>query len=464
MTDQGSGGGKRLHLHPILIVVSMLLLAAALTHILPAGKYERHGKQIVAGSYHEVSKENGLAAIVTAIPPSEADMPARAAGVVGLLKSIPAGMTQAASLIFMIMFVGGMFGILRTTGVIDAGVDRLLQLTAGNVYLLGCGLLLVLSCGSTFLGFSSEYIAIIPIVMDLARRLGLPNIFAVAVVATADFIGYNASVTNPIALAVAQPLAGVPLYSGIAPRLAIFTLMIVVAMAYLAFYLRRFPRIAHIPDPRRLSLRQVAILLTLVVGAAGLVLGTGLWSWHTPELGTAFLALSIALAAIAGLAPAIAADAFLEGMKGMLLPTFLIGLAGGIGIMLQTSQVLDTVVEGISTILAGHSPALVASSLMFAEMVFGILMPSVSAKAAVSMPIMAPIAQFSGVSGQVSVTALVLGSGVVNMITPTNPLLLAFLAAAKVDYAEWARFILPLFLACCGIGFAALYLLGALGF
>jgi len=461
--DSDSPDARRFHLHPTLIVLTMLLIAAGLTHVIPAGKFDRNGKQIVAGSYHSVPKVNGLPALVSVSAPAETDTPAHAAGVVAVLKAIPAGMVQASTLIFMIMFVGGTFGILRTTGVIDAGVDRLLQLTSGNVYLLGCGLLIILACGSTFLGFSSEYVAIIPVVLELARRLGLPNLFAVAVIATADFIGYNASVTNPIALGVAQPLAGVGVFSGLFPRLAIFFVMLAVAIAYLAYFLSRFPRSEHVPVATRLTRRQVCVLIALVLGGAGLVAGTAIWSWHTAELASAFIGLGIVLASVAGLSPAAAADAFLEGMKGMLLPTFLIGLAGGIGIMLQSTQVLDSVVQGISTLIAARTPGLVAGGLMFAEMVFGVLMPSVSAKAAVSMPIMAPIAHLSGVSGQISVTALLLGSGVTNMITPTNPLLLAFLAAAKVDYTDWFRFIFPLFIACCVIGFGALYIMASLG-
>jgi len=464
MIEKAKSAKRRsLQLHPTLIVLAMLLIAAGLTHLIPAGKFGRHDKQIVAGSYHAMPKVNGLAAVLSTSAPSETDSPARAAGVVAILKAIPAGMTLSSNLIFMVMFVGGTFGILRATGVIDAGVDRLLQLTSGNVYLLGCGLLLILSCGSTFLGFSSEYVAIIPVVLELARRLGLPNIFAVAVVATADFIGYNASVTNPIALGVAQPLAGVSVFSGLLPRLAIFLIMLALALAYLAFFLRRLPKVAHIPAPMRLTLRQVCVLGTVVIGGAGLVAGTAIWSWHTPELASAFIGLGILLALAGGLSPTAAADAFLEGMKGMLLPTFLIGLAGGIGILLQSSQVLDSVVQGIASLIAAHTPGLVAAGLMFAEMIFGILIPSISAKAAVSMPIMAPIAHLSGVSGQISVTALLLGSGVTNMITPTNPLLLAFLAAAKVDFIEWLRFIAPLFILCCGVGFAAVYLMATLG-
>ncbi len=456
-------GRRRVELNPVLIVFGLLVAAMLLTHIVPAGRFDRNGTQVVAGSYRPVPKVNGLPALISTSIPSPTDTPAKAAGVLALFKAIPAGMSLANNLIFMVMFVGGTFGILRATGVIDAGVDRLLHLTSGNRYLLAGGLLIVLASGSTFLGFSSEYVALIPLVLELGRRLNLPNLFAPAIVATADFIGYNASVTNPIALGVAQPLAGVPMFSGLVPRLLVFGVMLGLSVIYLMIYLRRQPKVEHVPEATRLGTRQLGVLLALVLGGAVLVIGTGRWSWHTPELAAAFIALGILFAAVAGLRPSAAAEAFLDGMRTMLLPCLLIGVAGGIGIMLQASQVLDSIVQAIAISIDGRSSGMVAMGLMIAEMGFGVIIPSVSAKAAVSLPILTPIAHLSGVSGQVTVSAVLLGSGITNMVTPTNPLLLAFLAAARVDYRDWLRFIAPLAAACFITGLAAIYLMTVTG-
>ena len=463
-TAVGPSGSKRGgHLHPVLIMLAMLLFIIALTHLIPAGKFQRQERQLVPGTYHSLPKVNGLPALLSPTPPAETDSPARAAGVVALFTAIPAGMTRSAGLIFMVTFVGGMFGVMRATGAIDAGVDRLLHVASGNVYLLTAGLMLLLACGSTFLGFSSEYLVIIPLVLGLGQRLRLPNLFAPAVVALADFVGYAASVTNPIALAVAQPLAGVPVFSGFLPRLGIFTVLFGLGLGHVLLYLRRLPKVEHIPEATRLSARQVCVLISLVLCGMALVAGTSVWSWGSPELAAAFIAISLVLAWVGGLRPGTAADAFLEGMKGMVLAGLLIGLASATAIILQSSQVLDSIVQGIASLIEGQAHGVVAASLMTAEMMFGVLMPSVSSKAAVSMPILAPIAHLSGISGQIAVTALLLGSGVTNMVTPTNALLLAFLAASKVDYLQWVRFIVPLFVVFCIVSFVALYLMTAVG-
>lgn len=159
--------------------------------------------------------------------------------------------------------------------------------------------------------------------------------------------------------------------------------------------------------------------------------------------------------------PAAAADAFVGGMKSMVLAITMIGLGGAVGVILQSSQVQDSVIHSLGGLIEGQPHSVVTAGLMITEMLFGILIHSVSAKAAISMPIMAPIAHLAGVSGQLAVTALLLGSGLINMISPTNGLLLAFLATAKVDYTEWIRFMGPLFVLLCVVGFSALYIMTA---
>jgi uncharacterized ion transporter superfamily protein YfcC len=145
----------------------------------------------------------------------------------------------------------------------------------------------------------------------------------------------------------------------------------------------------------------------------------------------------------------------------MMLPSLLIGLSSAIGILLRTSQVLDSIVHGITMVIPAGSPGIVAVGLMCAEMIFGVLLTSVTAKAAISIPIIMPVAHIYGVDGEVVVMGLLLGSGMTNMITPTNPLLLAFLAASKTTYVEWLRFMLPLFAILCPFSFLVMYIIAS---
>ncbi|HWU80907.1 MAG TPA: SLC13 family permease, partial [Caulobacter sp.] len=286
-----------MRLHPTLVMVWVLLLAALLTHLIPAGQFQRHGKLVVPASYHRVEKVSGPKALFAPTPPSAKEAPARAASLVSLVTVIPAGLAKTAPLIFMVMFVGGMFAVMRATGAIDAGIDRLLHATSGNLYVLTPILMLVVALGSTFLGFISEYLVIIPIVSVIAQRMGLPNLFAMAVVGVAAKIGYAASVTNPVALGVAQPLAGLPVFSGMGPRLAIFALFLAIGIGFVLLYTRKVaPKNAaetaeHLPATR-LTPRQTGVLVTLLAGCVALVVGAQLWDWRNPELAAFYVALS----------------------------------------------------------------------------------------------------------------------------------------------------------------------------
>lgn len=445
--DHGRPAGFRLH--PVLVMIAVIVFAALLTHLVDAGKFKREGKLVVPGTYHVVAKINGPPALFAPTAPDAKEKPARAASVVSLFTAIPAGMSKSAALIFMVMFIGGMFGVMRATGAVDAGVNRLLHLTSSNLYVLTPILMIVLALGSTFLGFISEYLVIIPIVAVIGQRLGMPNLFAMAVVGVAAKIGYAASVTNPVALAVAQPLAGVPVFSGMGPRFAIFALFLALGIAFVLAYVRRAER--HPPaeteiDTARLTLRQTGVLLALLGGSVALIIGTRQWDWGNPELAAVYIAMSVVIAAVGGLSASATADAFVDGMKSMTLAGLLVGLAAAVEIILRDSQVLDTIINAATRAAQGHSPPIVANALMGIEMALDVVIPSVSGKATLSIPILAPIAQASGIGGEPLVIAFLLGSGLMNMLTPTSGMLLAYLATSRVGYLEWVRFIAPLWL------------------
>jgi uncharacterized ion transporter superfamily protein YfcC len=105
----------------------------------------------------------------------------------------------------------------------------------------------------------------------------------------------------------------------------------------------------------------------------------------------------------------------------------------------------------------------VAVAMMGVQMVIDVFIPSTSGKAAITMPILGPIAHIAGVSGQVTVQAFLFGNGLMNTLTPTSGMLLAYLAAGKVSYGAWIRFVLPLALMLLGLCAVALLIAVATG-
>ena len=122
----------------------------------------------------------------------------------------------------------------------------------------------------------------------------------------------------------------------------------------------------------------------------------------------------------------------------------LIGVAAAVAVILESAQVLDSIVYGLTNVI-GESHTVVAAAGIFAsQLLLDFLIPSTSGQAAVSMPIIGPIGQVTGVSAQTTELAFLFGNGITNMLTPTSGTLLAYLATANVGWPQWARFIVPL--------------------
>lgn len=184
--------------------------------------------------------------------------------------------------------------------------------------------------------------------------------------------------------------------------------------------------------------------MVLLAAIGVMVTGVQKLDWGNPELASMFVALALVLAVVGGVESRPAAQAFLRGMQSMLLAAVLVGLAAAVEIVLRDSLVLDSIIAGLSSTVAGKPPAIVGQLMMGIQLVIDVLIPSTSGKAAITMPILGPIGQLAGVNGQVTVQAFLFGNGLMNTVTPTSGMLLAYLAAGKVSYGDWLKFVAPL--------------------
>jgi uncharacterized ion transporter superfamily protein YfcC len=297
------------------------------------------------------------------------------------------------------------------------------------------------------------------VVVLLANRLGLDNLVGLAIVTIAAKIGYMTSVTNPLPLLIAQPIVGVPVFSGAGFRLVTFVLYLGVGILFLLWHVRRNGYrpdggVAHDPSP--LEGRHQVIIWVLAGAILVLLYGAQKLDWGNPELGAFYIVLGVLIAVIGRLPSRQTAVAFLDGMKGMVLAAVLVGLARAVEVVLRDGMIMDTIIHTLSRTVHGSHPAVVAQMMVGIQMLLDVLIPSTSGQAAVTMPILGPIAQLAGVSGQVSVSAFIFGNGLTNTITPTSGMLLAYLATANVPYGQWVRFVIPL------VGILALMSLAAI--
>jgi uncharacterized ion transporter superfamily protein YfcC len=190
-------------------------------------------------------------------------------------------------------------------------------------------------------------------------------------------------------------------------------------------------------------------IIYLIVGVMG-------YGWYVMEIATLFMAMGIA----SGLAMSHSADRiarlFLEGVKDILGAAVIVGLAGGIIVILEDGGVIDTILYGLSKSMSNFGNIASIGAMYVIQTVINVVIPSGSAKAAITMPIMAPFSDLIGISRQATVMAFQFGDGFTNMITPTSGVLLGALGVARVPYEKWVKWMFPFITILIILGFLLL--------
>ncbi|MGM9774802.1 MAG: YfcC family protein [Candidatus Egerieousia sp.] len=187
-----------------------------------------------------------------------------------------------------------------------------------------------------------------------------------------------------------------------------------------------------------------------------LVIGATCFGWYIPEISALFLSLGILGGISSGDGANKIATEFISGAKDIFSAALVVGLASGIVIILQDGKIINTLLH--STESALHEAGRLSSlSIMYGIQTFiNLFIPSATAKAAVTMPIMAPFSDIIGLSRQATVLAFQFGDGFTNMITPTSGVLMAVLGIARIPFAKWVKWVWKLILALIAIGFLLL--------
>ena len=220
--------------HPIVMMILIIAAAVVMSWLIPSGQFDRapNGHVLRRQPTSEIPKQLLAAGAVLAAPQHPCGgVPRRDIELIAT--SIPAGHDPGRRADLHDHVPGRHVRRLRASGALDAGMVRLVAATGGNVYLLAPVLMIALSAGSTFLGLISEYLVLIPMMLVLAEKLRLGPLFAVALVAIPAKIGYLASVTNPLPLVIAQPIVGVPVFSGAGFRLVLWVVFLGLGIVYL---------------------------------------------------------------------------------------------------------------------------------------------------------------------------------------------------------------------------------------
>lgn len=184
----------------------------------------------------------------------------------------------------------------------------------------------------------------------------------------------------------------------------------------------------------------------LVVGVLG-------YQWYTMEISALFLAMGLCAGFAAGNGLDRVTGLFLEGVKDIVVPAMIIGLASGIIFILQEGKVIDTILHGVASAMSEMGEVASVGVMYAFQTALNLVMPSGSAKAALTMPIMGQFADLIHISRQTTVLAFQFGDGFTNMLTPTSGILLGVLGVAKIPYTVWFKWVYKFILFLIVLGF-----------
>ncbi len=187
----------------------------------------------------------------------------------------------------------------------------------------------------------------------------------------------------------------------------------------------------------------------LIVG----VMGHG---WYVKEIGSLFFVMGLMAGMAAGNTPNEITKLLLEGMRDILSAAVVVGLAGGTIVILQDGKIIDTIMYSLSGAMSEVGKAGSVAIMYLIQTGLNIIIPSGSAKAALTMPIMAPFADLIHISRQAMVMAFQFGDGFTNMITPTSGVLIGCLGVAKIPYEKWFLWVWKFILLLIVLGFVLL--------
>lgn len=440
--------------HNYVVIFSIIILAAVLTWLIPAGSYDREVNEagrtvVVDGSFHYTE--------ATPVGPFK------------LFESMAQGFNEVADIIFFIIFAYAWINILLLNGTFNAMVGGIMRSLGDKVEFLIPVLMICFGILGSTMGMSEETYGLIPVFVGIAVALGYDAIVGGAMVYVGVATGFASATLNPFTIGVAMGIAGVEYPYGLIFRIIILVVFEAVAI----FYVWRYARKVH-ADPTKSLLygtkldlkitasreelekahmngRQKLCCLAFLVTVFFIVYGTTMWGWHINELSALFIVSMLVTAIIGGgMGPNDIANSFVQAARDMMFGALVVGLSRGIVVVLTNGGVIDTIIYGLSLPLAKMSHALGALSkyvcavgMLLVQNIINCFIGSGSGQASAVMPIMAPLSDLIGISRQTAVLAFQFGDGYSNMFWPNGIFLVSGLM--NIPANKWFRFVAPLF-------------------
>lgn len=459
----------------------VITIVAILTWIVPAGKYEYIDPNAarlepIAGTY-EVIKSNPQ-------------------GLWDIINAPITGFYEATDIMLFLFIMGGFLEVIMKSGAIDAGIANVVKKLNGKDQIMIPILMIIFGLGGTIFGMGEETVAFYLLIVPIFLTAGYDALTGMAVIFLGTGIGYMASTTNPFSTGIASGFAGVTIGDGLGMRIFFFVILEITGMIYISNYAKKVKKdpsksliynmkqqneeyfqinktseIPELTKKHKLILYVFATsFLIMVIGVipwaakfnitlfedmtnflinipiVGKILGhmVPMGDWWFGEMGLVFLFGAIIVGKIEKMSQEEFISTFIKGAQGLLEVSLIIGISRGITTIMSAGGMTATVLHWGELHLTslGAVPFVNLAYIFFLPLSF--LCPSTSGLATLSMPIVAPLADFVGVGRELVVTAFATSAGLMNLITPTSGILMGGLALCRIPYDKFLKFVFKL--------------------
>ncbi|MFW6309276.1 MAG: putative basic amino acid antiporter YfcC, partial [bacterium] len=421
-----------------VIIFFIVLIAAILTYMIPVGHFETEEVTFMRGDTEETR---------TVVDPQSFEFEVNDEGEpvkngislfepfggVGFFNFMFEGLVSgdkwgaAVGVIAFILIIGGSFGIIIKTGAVEAGILSVIDRTKGKEILIIPVLFALFSLGGAIFGMSEEAIAFAMIVIPIVIALGYDAIVGILVTYIATQIGFATSWMNPFGVAIAQGVSDVPVYSGAKFRIIMWATFTLVGIVYTYRYankVKKDPRssISYESDSEyreeftekskvenEFNLGHGLVLLTILLGIIWIIWGVVENAFYLPEIATQFFVMGF-VSGVIGVVFKLndmtindVADSFKGGVRDLVAPALIVGMAQGIILVLggtdpEKATVMNTILHWMGNAV-GSLPSVISAWFMYIfQSIFNFFVVSGSGQAALVMPVMAPLSDLVGVS------------------------------------------------------------------
>lgn len=429
--------------HPIVMLFVIIILTAILSHIIPAGAFDRElveGRQRVIPDSYQRIKQTPL-------------------GLLDTFLAIPGGFSSAISIIFVVLSSGIMFGILEKSGMIENAVGTFMkQLGLERRTLVVILMTFIFGMLGVFVGYENN-IALIPIAAIVSLAIGGDLMLAAAISVGGVTVGFGLSPFNPYTVGTGHTIAEMPMYSGWLVR----SVLCISALSLLAvFNIRYFKRILANPsrslslgietkgfelskplEAYRMTANNWLIMLIFVGGMTIMLFGVFSYKWYIDEISAIFLMMSIAAGLVSGMSGRTMSETALNSVAVVAPGAFMVGFATSIKVAMEMGNISDSIAYYLSESLSQLPLYASAIAMSGSQSIINFFIPSGSGQALATLPIMIPMGDLLGLTRQTTILAFQIGDGVTNLFNPTLGGLIAMLAMCRIPFDKWLRFIVP---------------------